>query len=46
MDKHTHRCKICGETIEHLAVLEHAVLKHNDKEAAEVLEELNRHRLT
>jgi len=32
--------------MEHRKVIEHAVIKHNDKEAAEVLEELNRFRLT
>lgn len=32
--------------VEHLKVLEHAAITHNDKEAAELLEQLNKFRGT
>ena len=36
------RCKICGEYFDPLKTLEHAVIKHNDKDAKEILEQLNK----
>ncbi len=40
------KCKICGEYFYPLETLEHAVLKHDDKTAKEVLEDLNKIRGT
>ena len=35
------KCKLCGETMEHRKILEHAVIKHDDPDAKELLETLN-----
>lgn len=36
------KCKVCGEEFEHRKIFEHAVIKHNDEEAKEMLNTLNR----
>lgn len=40
------KCKFCGEEFEHLKLFEHAVIKHNDKGVAELLDKLNKLRGT
>lgn len=40
------RCKVCGEIVARLKLLEHTVIVHNDKDAAQLLEELNKKRGT
>jgi hypothetical protein len=36
------KCKVCGETLDDYKVLEHAIDRHNDKDAKRILFELKR----